>query len=46
MGQISSSSLTEYKTSLPGERTIHWNELFEKLSHPDMLLGICDINIS
>ena len=40
--QLSSSSLAEYKTSLPGERIMHWNELFEKLSHPDMLLGKYD----
>jgi hypothetical protein len=37
--QMSSPSLTDCKTPLPGDRNLHWSEVFEKLSHPDMLLG-------
>eukprot|EP00291_Cryptomonas_curvata_P026108 CAMPEP_0172167948 /NCGR_PEP_ID=MMETSP1050-20130122/9857_1 /TAXON_ID=233186 /ORGANISM="Cryptomonas curvata, Strain CCAP979/52" /LENGTH=64 /DNA_ID=CAMNT_0012838799 /DNA_START=499 /DNA_END=690 /DNA_ORIENTATION=- len=38
--QLSTSSVSDFKTALPGERTLHWGTLFEKLSHPDMLLGV------
>eukprot|EP00292_Cryptomonas_paramecium_P003144 CAMPEP_0113686580 /NCGR_PEP_ID=MMETSP0038_2-20120614/15377_1 /TAXON_ID=2898 /ORGANISM="Cryptomonas paramecium" /LENGTH=621 /DNA_ID=CAMNT_0000606935 /DNA_START=151 /DNA_END=2013 /DNA_ORIENTATION=- /assembly_acc=CAM_ASM_000170 len=40
--QMSTASVSEsYKPSaLPGERTLYWGNLFEKLSHPDMLIGV------